>query len=139
MLKTKLDPALLEVQPRGYCGTESEYAFVLLNPSAAAAFSHVALSSIHPHPVAASSSHRPDGFIVGGNPTSAPPGAAIAAIAAISASTLTRPRTRRARFPPRILFLAGNMETNSNRYGITVTTNFDLLNQKLLRFTRYSS
>ena len=91
-----------------------------LNPSAATAFSHVDLSSIHPHPFAASSSHRPDGFI-GANPTSALPGVAIAAI---SASTLTRPRTRRARFPPPILLLAGHrMERIKN------TTNFDLLRE----------
>ena len=44
-----------------------------LNPSAATAFSHVARSSIHPHPFAASSSHLPDDFIVGGNPTKSVP------------------------------------------------------------------
>ena len=42
VLKTKLDPTLFEMQPRGKCGTELEYALVSLNPSAAAAFSHVA-------------------------------------------------------------------------------------------------
>ena len=47
---------------------------VALNPSAATAFSHVALSSIHPQPLAASSSHLPDDFI-GGNPTKSVPSA----------------------------------------------------------------
>ena len=46
-----------------------------LNPSAATAFSHIALSVIHAHPFAESSSHLPDDFIVGGNPTKSVPSA----------------------------------------------------------------
>ena len=42
-------------------------------PSATAAFLHVARSSIHPHPFAASSSHLPDIFILGENPTKSAP------------------------------------------------------------------
>ena len=73
MLKTTVNPEVIEKQPRGECRTDWEDTLVSLNPSAATAFSHVARSSIHPHPFAASSSHLPDIFTVGENPTKSVP------------------------------------------------------------------
>ena len=73
VLKTTVNPELIETQPRGECRTDWEDTLVSLNPSAATAFSHVARSSIHPHPFAASSSHLPDIFIVGENPKKSAP------------------------------------------------------------------
>ena len=59
-----------------------------LNPSAATAFSHVAVFSIHPHPLPASSSHRPDVFI-GANPTKTALSASQRRYAALQYSPLT--------------------------------------------------
>ena len=69
-----------------------------LNPSAATAFSHVALSSIHPHPFAALSSHLPDSFI-GANPTKT----ALSASQRRSAALQYSPLTHSVRSPQRHL------------------------------------